>query len=359
MGDMIYIAGMGMVTSVGADLAMTAASVKANISAYALSDYDNQGDEPLTMTQIPGDFFDALGSVLNGDIQSDPYQARITMMAVAALRDLSLEDKNIIPLILGMPDANAVSYNAHNIVQNMALNFPAIFDQKWCRVLLSGRTAAIEAIQLAYDYLYQSDVPYVLIGGSDTYHNDALINKLDLDGRLLSSGNSDGFAPGEAAAFLLLTRQPELAQVHNDRIIGIHKPAVTMEIGHLYSDKTYHGDGLSNAFRLALENSNSDNANEAICYIYSSMNGESYWSRELGVACIRNSNAMSKELTIIHPADCYGDVGAATGSLLIALAADNLYNNPQNRRHLVYCSSDTEKRSAVVVEAVIHRGGAK
>ncbi len=352
MGNMIYIAGMGMVTSVGANSAMTAASVKANISAYALSDYDNQNDEPITMTQIPSDFFDELGSLLKSDIRSDPYQARIAMMAVAALRDLSPEHSDVIPLIVGMPEASTLGCDARSIVQNITLNFPAIFDQKWCRVLLSGRSAAIEAIQLAYDYLYQSDAPYVLIGGSDTYHSDALINKLDLDGRLLSSGNSDGFAPGEAAAFLLLTRQPELAQVQNGHIIAVHKPAVTTETGHIYSDTAYHGDGLSNAFRLALENSKSDDTNEAIRYIYSSMNGENYWSRELGVACIRNSDAMSKELTIIHPADCYGDVGAATGSLLVALAADNLYNNPQNRRHLVYCSSDTEKRSAVVVEAV-------
>ena len=356
MGNMIYIAGMGMVTSVGANSAMTTASVKANISAYALSDYDNKNDEPITMTQIPGDFFDALGLVLKSDIRSDPYQARIVMMAVAALRDLSLENSNTVPIIFGMPEANTVSCNVSDIVQNIALNFPAIVDQKWCRILSSGRSAAIEAIQLAYDYLHQSDAPYVLIGGSDTYHSDALINKLDLDGRLLSSGNSDGFAPGEAAAFILLTRRTELGQVHNGHIVGIHKPAVTTETGHICSDKAYHGDGLSNAFRLALENSKSDDADESIRYIYSSMNGESYWSRELGVACIRNSIAMRKELTIIHPADCYGDVGAATGALLVALAADNLYNNPQNRRHLVYCSSDTEKRSAVIVEAVNTQG---
>ncbi|MGM8225542.1 hypothetical protein ACSV5M_03095 [Cellvibrio sp. ARAG 10.3] len=349
---MIYIAGMGMVTSVGANSAMTTASVKANISAYALSDYDNHEDDPITMTQVPGDFFDALEPILENDIRSDSYQARIAMMAIAALRELSLEDTNTIPFIFGMPEGNTVSCNAQNVVHNIALNFPNFLDQNWCRVLLSGRAATIEAIQLAYDYLYRSDVPYVLIGGSDTYHSDALINKLDLDGRLLSPGNSDGFAPGEAAAFLLLTRRPELAQVHNGQIIGIHKPAVTTEPGHLYSDNAYQGDGLSSAFRLALENSNSDNTKKAISYIYSSMNGESYWARELGVACIRNANAMSKELIVIHPADCYGDVGAATGSLLVALAADNLYHNPQNRRHLVYCSSDTEKRSAVVVEAV-------
>lgn len=352
MKHMIYVASMGVVTPIGANFAMTAAAVKANISAYELSDYDNQDDEPITMTEIPSGFFDALGSLLKSDIRSDSYQSRIAMMAVAAIRDLSLEDKNIIPLIFGMPEDNTVSRNAQNILENIVLNFSTVLDRKWCRALLSGRTAAIEAIQLAHDYLYQSDTPYVLIGGSDTYHSDALVSKLDLDSRLLSAGNSDGFAGGEAAAFLLLTRRPELAQAHNGKIIGIHKPAVTTEPGHLYSEKGYCGDGLSNAFRLALENSSNGDTDKAIRHIYSSMNGESYWSRELGVACIRNSNAMSKELTIIHPADCYGDVGAATGSLLVALAADNLYSNPQNCRHLVYCSSDTEKRCAVVIEAV-------
>lgn len=53
-----------------------------------------------------------------------------------------------------------------------------------------------------------------------------------------------------------------------------------------------------------------------------------------------------------HPADCYGDLGAATAIALIALAAEHLYKHKSAKKHLVYSSSDSAKRGAIVVEKI-------
>ncbi len=112
------------------------------------------------------------------------------------------------------------------------------------------------------------------------------------------------------------------------------------------SDEPYRGDGLDQAFKKALIN----HAQPNIHTIYSSMNGENHWAKEYGVAYIRNKPAFQGKVEIEHPAQCYGDVGAATAPLLIALAAEALFKDRNAHTHLVYSSSDTAKRGAIVVE---------
>lgn len=82
------------------------------------------------------------------------------------------------------------------------------------------------------------------------------------------------------------------------------------------------------------------------------MNGENHWAKEYGVAVLRNRNALKDPVRVVHPADCYGDVGAATATTLIALAAEHLFKHKNARAHVVYSSSDTAKRGAIVIEKV-------
>ena len=89
-----------------------------------------------------------------------------------------------------------------------------------------------------------------------------------------------------------------------------------------------------------------------LCFvsIYSSMNGENHWAKEYGVACLRNSHAFKDPVYTEHPADCYGDLGSATATVLISLAAEHLFKNTEAQAHLVYSSSDTAKRGAIVLQ---------
>lgn len=51
-----------------------------------------------------------------------------------------------------------------------------------------------------------------------------------------------------------------------------------------------------------------------------------------------------------HPADCYGDAGAATGAILVALATDALRAQHLPGRIFVFASSDREAVGCAHIE---------
>src|SRR5256885_1855 len=85
--------------------------------------------------------------------------------------------------------------------------------------------------------------------------------------------------------------------------------------------------------------------------VYSSMNGENHWAKEWGVAFIRNSSAFLPDHGMHHPADCYGDTGAACAVLMVGVAALGIKQGYRRSPALVYGSSDRAQRAAVLVTA--------
>ncbi|WP_075187705.1 hypothetical protein [Teredinibacter haidensis] len=108
----------------------------------------------------------------------------------------------------------------------------------------------------------------------------------------------------------------------------------------MYTDQVYRGDGLDAAFKQAILHS----PGLPISTIYSSMNGGKFWAKEYGVACTRNHGALDSDLSYEHPADFFGDIGAAYGPLALGLIAGRSVGNT-----LLYCSSDSRCPAAVYV----------
>jgi 3-oxoacyl-[acyl-carrier-protein] synthase-1 len=159
-----------------------------------------------------------------------------------------------------------------------------------------------------------------------------LLSYLDSEDRILATNISNGFAPGEAASFLLLSKNYDKSFLP----VTLSAPGVSKEEGHYYADEVpYRGDGLAEAFRRSISNSRK----EKIKRIYSSMNGENFFVKEFGVALIRNSKRIASEHSVEHPADCYGDLGAATGAVLTTLAAIELSKERSNEYDYLVCCS--------------------
>lgn len=345
-----YIAGIGMITAVGADANMTAAAVKAGVNQFEASEYDNQADESITMAGVPDEVFETLQlDIDEGEYYSELYD-RIIKMAVVAAREACAQQsiEQDIPMVLAIPEAvpgiNLIT--AQMLAGNLTRQEDLPIDAGQVRCLHTGRAAGIEALDMASRMLHDLDQEYVLLGGSDSYWHLPLIARLDADQRVLAPGVMDGFVPGEGAGFLLLSRDADKALVEDGHVIALYQPGVSEESGHLHSESPYRGDGLSQAFKLAL---NGHNAN-SIPTIYSSQNGEQFWAKEYGVALLRNHASFADEVQLEHPADCYGDLGVATGPVLIGLSAQDLWQQPGCATHLVYSSSDSAARAAMRVE---------
>jgi 3-oxoacyl-[acyl-carrier-protein] synthase I len=344
----LYIAGMGMITPVGGNVAMTAASVKAGISGYKVSDFYNQHNQPITMASVPDVIIDKINAEIGEGNRFNACHDRVVKMAIIAIREAceSQQTKQAIPLILAMPDVAMDTEGLSPLIENLERNCLPWIGANQCRSMYSGRAAGMEAIEFAFRYLYEAANDFFLIGGSDSYQDYSRLNPLCNDNRLNVPGSADGFVPGEAACFLLLTRRREFALKRDGHIIALHPPGMAEESGHMSSEEPYRGEGLDQAFKHALLN----HPKPVLHSIYSSMNGENHWAKEYGVASTRNRTSFIDQVKTEHPADCYGDLGAATSPVLIALAAENLFNHAEANMHLVYSSSDSSKRGAIVVE---------
>jgi 3-oxoacyl-[acyl-carrier-protein] synthase-1 len=168
-----------------------------------------------------------------------------------------------------------------------------------------------------------------------------LLVHFEAEGRLKTGENLDGFIPGEAAGLLVLTRRSTAAQLGMPVLATIQRWAHGYESGHLYSSEPYRGDGLATTVASVIDSD--DPANE----VYSTMNGESHWAREWGVTTVRNSAALPHDHAMHHPADCFGDTGAAAGPVMTGLAALGIAGGYRRPPCLVYASSDTGQRAAL------------
>jgi len=186
----------------------------------------------------------------------------------------------------------------------------------------------------------------VIAGGVDSYRDLYVLAKLDQERRVKSSGNLDGFIPGEGAAFLLLASARAAANQQLPVLGRVSPMANGFESGHLYSQEPYRGDGLAATFRQLVAQGVVD---APIREVYSSMTGESHWAKEWGVAYLRSKAAFQDDVRVHHPADCFGETGAASGPLLVGLAALGMKGGYRRSPTLAYGSSDRGPRAAVIV----------
>jgi 3-oxoacyl-[acyl-carrier-protein] synthase-1 len=167
--------------------------------------------------------------------------------------------------------------------------------------------------------------------------------------RVRTEVNPDGFSPGEGSGFLLLSTL-ETARRHGLQCMAnIVASASGHEPGHIYSETPYKGDGLAETFTALF--AGQDKLPPVSC-VYASFNGENHWAKEFGVALIRNRPRFSEEYQMEHPAECFGDLGAAHGSVMLGLACHRIKAACQKGPTLVYSSSDFGDRAAVLASAV-------
>ena len=158
--------------------------------------------------------------------------------------------------------------------------------------------------------------------------------------------NLDAFIPGEGATLLLLTTARQARQDGLEPLATCSGVAASFEEGHLQSTTPYRADGLAKAIA---ELASRGEVAPPIAEVYSSMNGEHHWGREWSVAFMRQRALFEPDHGFHHPADSYGDLGAAAGPTLVALAAVGQRKQHVRNPALVYCSSDDGPRAALFV----------
>lgn len=336
--DKLYIAATGMLTPVGMNTAMTAASVKAGINVYQATTMCDGYFSPIKMAQVPEDALPPLSAQLKNQPGLTARQSRMLRLAQPALSEVLTGINHPLAVFMAGPEPlpNAPLPMRSLFLKHLQVQTGFSFDFDNSKVFPMGRAGTFYALEYAFRFLESSDQELVLVGGVDTYWDAMTLGVLARDKRLLTdNGGADGFVPGEGAGFMLLSKNEHLQGKRQ-----VFRPGLSEEPGHRYSEEPYKGEGLSLAFRQAIQSSNTSK----IKYIYSSLNGESYGAKEYGVAVTRNSSIINGDIAHTHPADCYGDLGAASGVVSLSLSSIN-----STGPTLCYCSSDGAFRGAACV----------
>jgi len=352
MRESVAIVGVGAVTPVGLTAPETAASVRAGVSRFMETPFVGSSLEPIVMAFLDELLIPPPDPVIPDFPGISRRQVRMLQLAGSAAREAvgGNTGDGSIPVLLSVPEHEAGDELLTNpdLLNLLTLQSGLDLDLGASRMYAKGRAGGILAISDAVNRLGQRPESLVLVGGVDSFFDHTLLTRLDAEGRVSSSENLDGFIPGEGAGFLLLT-SIEMAKRDGLNVLGVvDGVASAVETGHRYSEEPYRGDGLSECFATLFRESTDA---EPVRTVYAGFNGESYDAKQWAVAHIRNSDHICEPLALEHPADCFGDAGAAMGTLLVVVSALALTEGYREGPCLDWCTSDYGDCGAVTLSS--------
>jgi 3-oxoacyl-[acyl-carrier-protein] synthase-1 len=347
----VVIVGVGMMTAVGLSASETATSVRSGTARFGESRIQDKHAVPFTLAEVPEEGLPELSDAVLSIPGLTSRERRMLRLATIPLRECVavLAGRRVrVGLCLALPERETTKpLDRAAFLAHLAAQVGGdVFDPQASDSSHVGRAGGLTAIGQAVLTIQSGQAEFMIAGGVDTYRDPYVLGTLDLEARVKSDVNSDGFVPGEGAGFLLMASSRAAATHGLAGLARVSPLATGFELGHLYSTDPYQGAGLA----ATLSQLVALGVLEApVGDVYSSMTGESHWAKEWGVAFLRTKAAFREDHGMHHPADCFGDTGAASGPLMVGLAALGIKGNYRRSPVLAYGSSDRGPRAAVVV----------
>ena len=349
-GPVVVVAAAGAVSPIGLSLAETAASARARVARLREIEWRDRRFEPFIVGVVPDEGLPALVAEL-AESQLQYREARMLRLAHVALGEtLSAfaADAAPVPLLLGLPEHHTTRpIDPAEFIQRLVTQGSA--DRRGPHRSPRQRAGGWHHRFQADDReAWPSESEFVLIGGVDSLVDLYVLGTLDMQGRIRNEVNSDGFSPAEGAAFLLLCT----AETAGKRGLKTSSCSAALSVRSQATctpDEPYLGEGLAGTISSLLAETPPP---QPIGCVFSSFNGERYWGREYGVARLRNAAAFAEDHQMEHPAECFGDLGAAHGPMLAALAVHGLRHSYRRSPCMVYASSDYGERGAALLARV-------
>jgi 3-oxoacyl-[acyl-carrier-protein] synthase-1 len=339
---------MGMVTPVGHDSIMAPAAVWSGISRV--------GEIPDFVTRNGAT---AVGGFVYGVTDERSGSDRLLSMAIPAAQealfmaeefyeDLDLSSGKLF-LSLSPPERPTYEDFDREDLQTL-MELTQAEKLQSLEVIREGHAGGIVALSKSIALLREKKVKVCIVGGADSLVEYPSLAWLEEEGRLKTDDRPTGFIPGEAAAFLVL----ELVSTAGKRgvpILGeIIGTGYTMEVAHILSEKPLIGKGLAESIKGSLNNTKGgfDRIDGIIC----DLNGEYYRMKEWGLTMGRIFDGSALVPELWHPAEFFGDVGAASAVVCTAIAVAAINNGYFiGPNVLIWASSDKGGRGSVLLTA--------
>lgn len=351
----LHVAAIGMVTPVGVDAAQSCASMRAGIHRFReLEDYLVLPDE--SSLEEGEHLIGARVPLLQDTVSA----ARAPGLLLAALQELidnaaiTRRDIAAMRLFIVLPGNPAQREFGRETEETLRTQLRAMLGRGTSEPVFInvGKHGVYHALQQATLALNQGSFSGAVLLNVDTLHDRQVLNALDHQGRLKSARNLDGLIPGEAAVALLLRPPATHGNPGTGFALQLGAIGIGTESNTIASDLPSSGTGLSEAIRAA---TGQDAEARPISWVACDLNGESYRAREWGLSRVRLGKLFADHVALWHPADCIGDVGVASGGVLLAMVIRALQHGyAPSSQCLVWSSDDQGTRAAVLVRGVSH-----
>jgi 3-oxoacyl-[acyl-carrier-protein] synthase-1 len=189
-----------------------------------------------------------------------------------------------------------------------------------------------------------------VVAGVDSYLAPETLEDLDSKDQLHGAGphnNAWGFVPGEAAGAALMLSERALTRVTLDALASLESVGTAVESNRINTETVCVGEGLTAAFRAGLAGLP---LGAKVSDIYCDLNGEPYRADEFGFASLRIGEAFVSASDFVAPADCWGDVSAASAPLAMVLSAvAGLKAYCKGPYTFIWASSESGERGAALL----------
>lgn len=376
---MSTIAGIGLVSSLGLDAFTACAAARAGVrrastsEGFAIRSAVSGAREPVIVHAVP---------LLTAGFEGEARLLRLLTGALEGLRRSApaLDDPGlVVSAHLALPDPARVLSGVGLLLDDKvrsareaaiaASPAPPPDDERaisllqraaelagWASTLrlggvhFGGGAAAIEALCAARDAVNAGRVPVSVAIAADSLLDEDTLAWLNNCGRLKCDAAPAGLQPGEAAVAIALATLA-LAPSFEAGAPGVFVAgsATSDEPRAFIEGKTSAGAGLSAVVAGARAHAPGETV-----WIVSDHNGEVYRANELGHAIVRlrASDPGFGAADLWYPALSFGDAGAASPLLGVAVAARALHRNyAPGRAALVAAGSDDGRRACVCVRA--------
>lgn len=346
----MVITGVGMVSAIGNDWEQSCAAHRAGVNQFlAYEDFYPENEEMDFSEPEP------LIAARSAMIGSQMQELRAPKLIVPALQDLisnsdmsrEMFDSTIVLTVVS-PGVSAEHEQKlleayRQEILKLSLNCSA--KRKMVR---ARNTGFAEMLMAARKLLESGQCEACILLAVDSLNSFETLKHLDKIERIKSKKSPNGLIPGESAVAIFV--ETEAHALARNAVVKATVSAIAgaVEQNTSTSDKPSSGLGLSNAVRQACQQAGELKPQWLAC----DLNGETYRAYEWGMTQVKANDVLSGLSAVWHPADCFGDVGAATGGLLIALVVKAFEAGYAPAKDcLILCSDDEGKRAAMVVSA--------
>jgi 3-oxoacyl-[acyl-carrier-protein] synthase-1 len=329
----------GLVTSIGLDTPNTCAAIRCAITNVQETRFRDSAGQWIQGAEVP---------------LEEPWRgpAKLAKMLARALQECVHEDETLdlkqVPILLCLAEKDRPGRidGLGKTILLLAQEELGLRFHPESHLIELGRVGALVALKQArtmiYDQHKSGAVNRVIIAGVDSLLDAQALRVFEEQERVLTSTNSNGFIPGEAASAIVFERAsskgPQVVCVG----LGFGAEAAT-----ILSEQPLRADGLTAAIKESLTDAALSMGD--VDFRIADISGEHYWFKEAALALGRLLRTHKQGFDLWHPADCVGEVGAAIGGVIMASTRHAFAKHYAPGNMVLYQSSnDDGQRGAAI-----------